>query len=70
MESIIYEKISLFVERFKTAALRRSIRVPKVPFRVFDKLKKSQKIQNFILRFCFYLNMRNEIQIFNYYFLV
>ena len=35
------------------------IRVPKVPFRVFDKLKN--EIQNFIRRFCFYLNMKNEI---------
>ena len=34
------------------------IRVPKVPFRVFDKLKN--KIQNSILRFCFYLNMKKR----------
>ena len=29
------------------------IRVPKVPFRVFDKLKN--KIQKFMIIFCFYL---------------
>ena len=42
------------------------IRVPKVPFRVFHKLKN--EIQNFIVRFCFCLNMKNEIQIFDYHF--
>ena len=36
-------------------------RVPKVPSRVFDKMKNG--IQIFILRFCFYFNMRNEIEI-------
>ena len=36
-------------------------RVPKVPSRVFDKMKNG--IQVFMLRFCFYLNMRNEIEI-------
>ena len=35
--------------------------VPKVPFRFFDKLKN--EIQNFILRFCFYFNKEDEIQI-------
>ena len=44
------------------------IRTTKVPFHVFDKLKN--EIQNFIVRFCFYLNMKNEIQIFYYYFRV
>ena len=34
--------------------------------RVFDKLKN--KIQSFIVRFCFYFNMKNEIQIIEYYF--
>ena len=42
------------------------IRVPKVPFRVFDKLEN--KIQKFMIRSCFYLNMKNEIQIIDYYF--
>ena len=40
-----------------------TIRVPKVPFHVFKKLEN--KIQKFIVRFCFYLNMKNEIQIFD-----
>ena len=35
------------------------IRVPKVPFRSFDKFKN--KIQNSILRFCFYLNTKNDL---------
>ena len=37
-----------------------TIRVPKKPFRVLDKLKN--EIQNSLLRFCFYLNTKNEIQ--------
>ena len=37
-----------------------------MPFHVFDKLKN--KIQNFILRFCFYIKMKNEVQIIGYYF--
>ena len=37
------------------------IRVPIMPFQVFDKLRN--EIQNFIVRSCFYLNMKNEIQI-------
>ena len=45
---------------------RTSIRVPKVPFRVFDKLKN--EIQNSILRFCFYFNTKKEIQIINCHF--
>ena len=36
---------------------------PKVPFRLFDKLKND--IRNFLL---IYLNMKNEIQIIDYYF--
>ena len=44
----------------------RIIRVPKVPFRFFDKLKK--EIQNSILRFCFYFNKEDEIQITDYHF--
>ena len=40
------------------------ISLPKVLFSIFDKLKK--EIQNFILRFCFYLNKKNEIQIVDY----
>ena len=42
------------------------IRVPKVPFHVFDKLKN--EIQKFMIRFCFYLDMKHKIQINNYYF--
>ena len=42
------------------------IRVPKEPFHIFDKLKN--EIQKFIIRFCFYLNMKNGIQIIDYYF--
>ena len=37
------------------------IRIPKVAFRVFE-------IQNFIIRFHFYLTMKNEIEIIVYYF--
>ena len=37
------------------------IRVPKVRFRIFDKLK--DEIQKFITRFCFCLNIKNEVQI-------
>ena len=44
------------------------ISLPKVLFSIFDKLKK--EIQNFILRFCFYLNKKNEIQIVDYFFQV
>ena len=43
-----------------------SIRVPKVPFRFFDKLKN--EIQNSMLRFCFYFNKEGEIQITDYHF--
>ena len=42
------------------------IRVRKVPFRFFDKLKN--EIQNSILRFCFYFNKEDEIQITDYHF--
>ena len=35
--------------------------VLKVPFRVFDKLKN--ETQSSMLKFCFYLNIKNEIQI-------
>ena len=42
------------------------IRVPKVPFRFFEKLKN--EIQNSILRFCFYFNKEDEIQITDYHF--
>ena len=38
-----------------------TIRVPEMLFHVFNKLKN--EIQNFIVRFCFYLNMKNKIQI-------
>ena len=43
-----------------------SVREPKVPFRVFDQLKN--EIQNSILRFCFYFNKEDEIQITDYHF--
>ena len=33
---------------------------------VFEKLEN--EIQNFIVRFCFYLNIKNEIQIFDYHY--
>ena len=36
----------------------RSVREPKVPFRVFDQLKN--EIQNSILKFCFYFNKEDE----------
>ena len=48
--------------------VRNKIRVPKVPFRFFDKLKN--KIQNSMLRFCFYFNKEDEIQITDYHFYV
>ena len=44
----------------------RSVREPKVPFRVFDQLKNG--IQNSILRFCFYFNKKDKIQIIDYHF--
>ena len=39
----------------------RIISVPKVLFHFFDKLKN--EIQNSLLRFCFYFDKENEIQI-------
>ena len=42
------------------------IRVPKVPFRVFEKLKN--EFQNSILRFCFYFNKEGKIQITDYHY--
>ena len=50
----------------KNGTLGARIRVPKVPFRFFDKLKN--EIQNSILRFCFYFNKEDEIQITEYHF--
>ena len=50
----------------KITGEEKNIRVPKVAFRVFHKLKN--EIQNCIVRFCFCLNMKNEIQIFRYHF--
>ena len=41
------------------------IRIPEVPFRVFDKLKN--EIQIFMVRFCIYLNMKNDTQMTDYY---
>ena len=55
-----------FQMAFCLGEYNKGIRVPKVPFRVFDKLKN--EIQNFIVRFCFYLNMKNEIKIFDCHF--
>ena len=43
-----------------------TIRVPKVLFRVLDKLKS--EIQESIIWFCFYLSMKNEILIIEYCF--
>ena len=42
------------------------IRVPKVLFRILNTLKN--EIDKFIIRFCLYLNMKNGIQIIDYYF--
>ena len=42
------------------------IRGPKVPFCVFDILKK--EIQNSILTFCFHFNTKNKIQITDHHF--
>ena len=42
------------------------IRVPKVPFRLFDKFKN--EIQNSILWFWLYFNKENQIQITDYHF--
>ena len=41
------------------------IHVPKVPFRVFHKLKS--EIKKLMIIFCFYLDMENEIQIIDNY---
>ena len=35
---------------------------------VYPKCHFKNEIQNFIVRFCFYLNMTNEIQILDYHF--
>ena len=43
-----------------------TIRIPKVPFRLFDKLKN--EIKNSILRFWFYFNKKDEIQIIDNHF--
>ena len=59
--------INIFEEQNLNAKFQGlSIRVPKVPFRFFDKLKN--EIQNSILRFCFYFNKEDEIQITDYHF--
>ena len=50
----------------KITGEEKKIRVPKVAFRTFHKLKN--EVQKFIVRFCFCLNMQNEIQIFHYHF--
>ena len=39
---------------------------PKVSVRVFDKLKNEN--QEFMIRFCFYLNMKNEVEIIDFLF--
>ena len=43
----------------------RRIRLPKVSFRVFDELQN--EIQKIIIRFRFYLNMKNDVQIIDSY---
>ena len=53
----------IFLSKGKCAHLNR---VPKVPFRFFDKFKN--EIQNSILRFCFCFNKEDEIQITDYHF--
>ena len=58
----IFEVLKLLTNLTMTSI----IRVPKVPFRFFDKLKS--EIQNSILRFCFYFNKEVEIQITDYHF--
>ena len=58
----ISEVLKLLTNLTKTSI----IRVPKVPFRFFDKLKN--EIQSSILRFCFYFNKEDEIQITDYHF--
>ena len=50
----------------KITGEEKKIGVPKVAFRTFHKLKN--EVQKFIVRFCFCLNMQNEIQIFHYHF--
>ena len=45
---------------------RPRIRVPKVPFHFFDKLKN--EIQSSILTFYFYFNQKDGIQIIVYHF--
>ena len=57
--------------KFKLALVFRKtwvfwIRVSKVPFRIFDKLKN--KIQNFLLKFCFCHNIKDKTQIIDFYF--
>ena len=52
---------------FRTDSMQTGIiRVPKGLFRVFGKLKN--EIQISILRFCFYFNKEDEIQITDYHF--
>ena len=55
-----------FFEISKNIFLHRTIRVPKVAFCVFEKLKN--EIQKLMIRFCSYLSMKTEIQIVDYYF--
>ena len=52
---------------FRTDSIQTGvIRVTKGLFRVFGKLKN--EIQNSILRFCFYFNKEDKIQITDYHF--
>ena len=65
----ISEETLLFIKHINVISekvLRYTIPVRKVLFRVFDKLKN--EIQNSRLRFCFYFNAKNEIQIIDCYF--
>ena len=59
------KKIYEVVKHRKHCKSRR-IRVPKVPFRFFDKFEN--EIQNSILRFCLYFNKEDKIQITDYHF--
>ena len=64
-----YQSVNSLLESENQLCLDTSrIRVPKVTFRFFDKLKN--EIQNFILTFCFYFNKEDEIQITDYHFRV
>ena len=65
----VYNKLSLlFVSQLRSVLgkTHQTIRVSEVPMRFFGKLKN--EIQSSILRFCFYFNKEDEIQITDYHF--